>query len=133
MLKNIVALLMLLCIIYMVAPAGAVNSNNKDLHCDKLSITGLKLHEVTETTPIKVGFIGYVTGPVSKVKYTVTNPSTDAEICNCSSFCPHCIKLGECICTCGIQTPGIYDVSMTAYDPNKYYVNKVLKNVSINH
>ena len=123
---------MLLCIIFMVSPVGAVSSHNKDLHCDKVSITGLKLHVVTGTTLIKVGFIGYVKGPVSKVKYAVTSPSTGTEIYNCSSFCPHCIKLGECICSCGIQNPGIYDVSMIAYDPHKYYVNKILKNVNIN-
>ena len=117
----------------MVAPAEAINFHNRDIHCDKVSIIGLKFHVVTGTTPIKIGFIGSVKGPVSKVKYTVTNPRTGAEICNCSSFCPHCIKLGECICTCGVQNPGIYDVSMTAYGPNKYYVNKVLKNVGINH
>lgn len=91
----------------MVIPVRAVNSHNKDLHCDKVSITGLKLHVITGTTPIKVGFIRYVKGPVSKVKYVVTSPSTNAEICSCSSFCPHCIKLGECICSCGIQNPGI--------------------------
>ena len=132
MIKDTVFLLMLLCIIFMIAPAGAVNSHNKDLHCDKVLITGLKLHVLTGTTPMKVGFIGYVKGPVSKVKYTVTNPSTGVEICNCSSFCSHCIKLGECICSCGIQNTGIYDVSMTAYGPHNYYVNKVLRDVSIN-
>src|SRR5271157_1470624 len=127
MIKNSMFVLMLLCIIFMVSPVGAVSSHNKDLHCDKVSITGLKLHVVTGTTPIKVGFIGYVKGPVSRVKYAVTNPSTGAEICNCPSFCPHCIKLGECICSCGIKTPGTYDVSMTAYGPQKCCVHKVLK------
>jgi hypothetical protein len=63
----------------------------------------------------------------------ITNPTTGGEICNCSSFCSHCTKLGKCICSCRIQTPGISDVSMTAYGPQKCYVNKVLKGVSINH
>ena len=57
----------------MIAPVRAVSSNNHCVHCNEVSITGLKLHTVTGITPIKVGFIGSVKGPVSKVKYTVTN------------------------------------------------------------
>jgi hypothetical protein len=124
---------MLLLIIFMIAPVGAVSSNSNCVHCNEVSITGLKLHTITGITPIKVGFIGSVKGPVSKVKYTVTNPITGAKIGNCSSFCPHCTKLGKCICSCRIQTPGIYDVSMIADGPKRCYVNKVLKGVSINY
>jgi len=123
---------MLLFIIFMIAPVIVVSSPNICVPCNKVPIIGLKLHVVTGITPIKVGFIGSVKGPVSKVKYTVTDPATGAEICNCLSFCPRCIKLGKCICSCGIQTPGTYDVSMTAYGPQKCCVNKVLKDVNIN-
>ena len=124
---------MLLLIILLIVPVGAVSSNSNCVHCKEVSITGLKLHTVTGITPIKVGFIGSVKSPVSEVKYTVTDPTNGVEICNCSSFCPHCTKLGKCICSCRIQTPGIYDVYMTAYGPQKCSVNKVLKGVSINH
>src|SRR5208283_409303 len=127
MIINTAYFLILLFIIFIIAPMGAVSSNSNCVHCKEVSITGLKLHAVTGITPIKVGFIGSVKGPVSEVKYTVTNPATGVEICNCSSFCPHCTKLGKCICSCRIQTSGIYDVSMTAYCPQKCSVNKVLK------
>jgi len=130
--KNIAYFLMLLFIIFLIAPVGAVSSPDLCVPCNKVPITGLKLHVVTGIMPIKVGLIGSVKGPVSKVKYTVTNPTTGVEICKCSSFCPRCIKLGKCICSCKIKTPGIYEVRMTAYGPQECCVNKILKDVNIN-
>jgi len=79
MVKNTACFLMLLFILFMIAPVGAVSfPNNSCVPCNTVSITGLKLHMVTGITPIKVGFFGSVKGPVSKVKYTVTNPTTGA-------------------------------------------------------
>jgi hypothetical protein len=37
--------------------------------CNKVPITGLKLHVVTGITPIKVGFIGSANNPNSQVYY----------------------------------------------------------------
>ena len=95
---------MLLFIIFIIAPMGAVSSNSNFVHCNEVSITGLKLHAAKGITPIKVRFIGSIIGPISKVKYTVTNPTTDIKIYSCISPCPHCTKLGKCICSCRIQT-----------------------------
>ena len=37
--------------------------------CNKVPITGLKLHVVTGITPIKIGFIGSANNPNSQVYY----------------------------------------------------------------
>jgi len=66
----------------MIAPVEAVNSHNKCVDCSKISITGLKLNVVTETIPIKVGFIGFFKDPTSRVRYTVTNLISGAQICS---------------------------------------------------
>ncbi len=87
----------------MIAPVEAVNSHNKCVDCSRISITGLKLNVVTETIPIKVGFIGFFKDPTSRVRYTVTNLINGTQICNFVS-----------------QTPEIYDVTMSAYSPHKF-------------
>ena len=61
----------------MIAPMGAVSSNSICAHCNEVSITGLKPHEINRILCIKVGFIGSIIRPISKVKYTVTNPTTE--------------------------------------------------------
>ncbi len=60
-----------------------VNNNNKCVHCNKVSITGLKLYIVTGTTPVKIVFIRYVTSPIYKVKYEIMNSTTCVEVFNC--------------------------------------------------
>ena len=116
----------------MIFPVGVIANNNHCVHCNELSITGLKIHIGKELLhKSRVHWICF--RAVSRVKYTVTNPITGVEASNCSSYCQKCIKLGKCIFSCGIKNPGIYDVSMTAYGPGRCSVNKVLKDVIINY
>ncbi len=61
----------------MIVPMGAVSSNSNCAHCNEVSVTGSKLHAVAGIMPIKVGFIGSIIRLMSKVKYTVTNPTTE--------------------------------------------------------
>jgi hypothetical protein len=56
-LKNTASFLILLFIIFMISPVGAVSSPDLCVPCNKVPITGLKLQVVTGITPIKVGFI----------------------------------------------------------------------------
>jgi len=52
---------MLLCIILVIFPVGAINDNSNWVHCNKVSITGFRTQYSTGTMPVKIGFLGSFT------------------------------------------------------------------------
>lgn len=117
MIKNNTTLFLIFALALVIVPAGAVANNNSYISCNTVQINDLKISEPSGITPVKIGFIGTVTGPVERVVYTVIDSQTGESVCSSSSFCSQCVGRGLCICSCEISKPGTYDVQMVAYGP----------------
>jgi|GEM_PF-5184760 hypothetical protein len=54
--------MMLLCVIFMIIPVGAINNNINCVQDNKVSIPGFKLNMVTGATSAKIRFLESFTG-----------------------------------------------------------------------
>ncbi len=123
----ILFVLALLVLMPFSAMASAPDVSCKKGTCTNLKITKVTINPASKTVPAKIGFTGYVSGPVKLVQYTVTDSKTGKVAGSCSSYCQRCIKKGICCCSCIIKEPGTYDVKVTAYGSGNCCVNLVKK------
>lgn len=121
---SVIALLVLMPF---TAMASAPRVSCKGGTCSNSKITKVKINPTSKTAPAKVGFTGYISGPVKLVQYTVINSKTGKVAGSSKSFCSKCTKRGICTCSCIIKESGTYDVKITAYGSGNCCVNMVKK------
>ena len=109
------------------AMAGAPQVSCKAGACSNLKITKVTINPEDKTAPVKVGFTGYISGPVKLVQYTVVDPKTGKVVGSSRSFCSKCTKKGICTSTCVIKQSGTFDLKVTAYGSGNCCVNLVKK------
>jgi hypothetical protein len=128
MYKKTASILVLLVLFFTLLPIGAsaASSNN----CS-LSIRNLVVSPISGTGAFKVGFTGYVSGPVVRVQYTIINSKTGKMECQSASFCGKCTGTGVCSCSCYVSHPGTYDVKMTAISKTGCTVSTIKKTVIV--
>jgi hypothetical protein len=119
MMKRIATFFVLAVLILMPVTAMADNSQAscEGGKCSNIKITKLTISPKGEKFPMRVGFTGYISGPVKRVEYIVTDSKTGKTAGSCRSFCSKCTKRGICTCSCIIKEPGTYNVKMIAHGP----------------
>ena len=128
--KRIAIFLVLALLVLMpfTAMASAPDVSCKEGKCSNLKITKVSISPATsKTAPAKIGFAGYISGPVKLVQYTVMDSKTGKVAGSSSSYCSRCTKKGICACSCIIKKPGTYDVKVTAYGSGNCCVSMVNK------
>jgi hypothetical protein len=106
--------------------AGASQPSCDGGTCKNLKITKLTINPSGKTVPMKIGFMGVISGPVKRVQYQVINSKTGKVATYCNSYCAKC-KKGKCNCGCTLKEPGTFDVKMTAYGPDNCCVTLIKK------
>ncbi len=110
------------------AMASAPSVSCKGGTCSNLKITKVTISSaVSKTVPAKIGFTGYVSGPVRLVQYTVIDPKTGKVVGSTSAYCSKCTTKGICSCSCIIKQAGTFDVKITAYGSGNCCVSMVKK------
>lgn len=110
------------------AMASAPSVSCKGGTCSNLKINKVNISPaVSKTVPAKIGFTGYISGPVKLVQYTVIDPKTGKVVGSTSSYCSKCRTKGICSCSCIIKQTGTFDVKITAYGPGNCCVSTVKK------
>jgi len=110
------------------AMASAPSVSCKGGTCSNLKITKVNIsNAVSKTVPAKIGFTGYISGPVKLVQYTVIDPKTGKVVGSTSAYCSKCTTKGICSCSCIIKQAGTFDVKITAYGSGNCCVSTVKK------
>jgi plastocyanin len=126
--KAILFVIALLVLMPFSAMASAPSVSCKAGTCGNLKITKVTISPaISKTTPAKIGFTGYISGPVKLVQYTVIEPKTGKVVGSTSSYCTKCTKTGICSCSCIIKQSGTFDVKVTAYGSGNCCVSVVKK------
>jgi len=124
----ILFVLALLVLMPFSAMASAPSVSCKGGTCSNLKITKVTISSaVSKTVPAKIGFTGYVSGPVRLVQYTIIDPKTGKVVGSTSSYCSKCRTKGICSCSCIIKQAGTFDVKITAYGSGNCCVSTVKK------